>query len=74
MVVFGAIQNNNGACFAVLPRRRPENSRIGRGVEAGRGGEGVLVNKTVGDRRGFRIEFIAELNGLIWRRAFLRTG
>ena len=48
MVVFGAIQNNNGACFAVLPRRRPENSRIGRGVEAGRGGEGGLVNKTVG--------------------------
>ena len=48
MVVFGAIQNNNGACFAVLPRRRPENFRIGRGVEAGKGGGGGLVNKTVG--------------------------
>ena len=44
MVAFGAIQNNNGACFAVLPRRRPENSRIGRGLEAGRGGG----DKTVG--------------------------
>ena len=46
MVVFGAIQNNNGACFAVLPRRRPENSRIGRGGGGRKRGEGV--NKTVG--------------------------